>query len=232
MKTCFLSQITESSVINSRRCLSVRKSHQVWLTSSCFIKAFMRDWSHMVSQLRLQTDLIFGFHLLKPSSWNGSNICFLLFYYMTLCHQSLSSLCLTSNRWLRLRPAAVRENSEVEKLEDLHRRRNLLAAYCKMIIHGVLEMSMAAEVFMNYVKVKVPPSFMFTYQRLNRGTVRQCPQLAPVLSPSVLQRVWRHREGDVAEEPSGGSGGECSCSGGLSAAGKPRPGVWVIRVQL
>ncbi|KAK7882344.1 hypothetical protein WMY93_028518 [Mugilogobius chulae] len=44
------------------------------------------------------------------------------------------------------------ENSEVEKLEDLHKRRNLLAAFCKLVVHGILEMSMAAEVFMSYVK--------------------------------------------------------------------------------
>uniref|UniRef100_A0AAY4EE29 Cohesin subunit SA n=1 Tax=Denticeps clupeoides TaxID=299321 RepID=A0AAY4EE29_9TELE len=36
--------------------------------------------------------------------------------------------------------------------EDLHRRRNLLAAYCKLIVHSVLEMSMAAEIFKHYVK--------------------------------------------------------------------------------
>ncbi|KAM6978191.1 cohesin subunit SA-2 [Tautogolabrus adspersus] len=48
--------------------------------------------------------------------------------------------------------SSVSENSEVEKLEDLHRRRNLLAAYCKLIIHGVLEMSMAAEVYTYYMK--------------------------------------------------------------------------------
>lgn len=47
------------------------------------------------------------------------------------------------------------ENSEVERLEDLHKRRNVLAAYCKLIVHGVLEMSMAAEVFMYYMKVEV-----------------------------------------------------------------------------
>lgn len=41
----------------------------------------------------------------------------------------------------------------MEKLEDLHRRRNLLAAYCKLIVHGVLEMSMAAEVLAFYTKV-------------------------------------------------------------------------------
>ncbi|KAK1797783.1 hypothetical protein P4O66_008134, partial [Electrophorus voltai] len=38
------------------------------------------------------------------------------------------------------------------RLEGLHRRRNLLTAYCKLIVHGVLEMSMAAEVFKQYVK--------------------------------------------------------------------------------
>ncbi|XP_028289586.1 cohesin subunit SA-2 [Parambassis ranga] len=48
--------------------------------------------------------------------------------------------------------ASVSETSEVERLEDLHKRRNLLAAYCKLIVHGVLEMSMAAEVFMFYMK--------------------------------------------------------------------------------
>lgn len=41
---------------------------------------------------------------------------------------------------------------EEYRLEDLHRRRNLLAAYCKLIVHSVLEMSMAAEVFKQYVK--------------------------------------------------------------------------------
>uniref|UniRef100_A0A8C6WHK0 Cohesin subunit SA n=1 Tax=Neogobius melanostomus TaxID=47308 RepID=A0A8C6WHK0_9GOBI len=44
------------------------------------------------------------------------------------------------------------EDSEVEKLEDLHKRRNQLAAFCKLIVHGILEMSTAAEVFMCYVK--------------------------------------------------------------------------------
>uniref|UniRef100_A0A3P9I962 Cohesin subunit SA n=1 Tax=Oryzias latipes TaxID=8090 RepID=A0A3P9I962_ORYLA len=46
----------------------------------------------------------------------------------------------------------VGESLDEEKLEKLHRRRNLLAAFCKLIVHGVLEMSMAAEVFMFYMK--------------------------------------------------------------------------------
>ncbi|XP_066542125.1 cohesin subunit SA-2 isoform X2 [Hoplias malabaricus] len=40
----------------------------------------------------------------------------------------------------------------VGRLEDLHRRRNLLAAYCKLIVHSVLEMSMATEIFKQYMK--------------------------------------------------------------------------------
>ncbi|KAM4561585.1 cohesin subunit SA-2 isoform 1-T1 [Fundulus diaphanus] len=46
----------------------------------------------------------------------------------------------------------VSESSEVERLEELHRRRNVLAAYCKLIVHGVLEMSVAAELYPFYVK--------------------------------------------------------------------------------
>ncbi|XP_035378659.1 LOW QUALITY PROTEIN: cohesin subunit SA-2 [Electrophorus electricus] len=38
------------------------------------------------------------------------------------------------------------------RLEGLHRRRECWTAYCKLIVHGVLEMSMAAEVFKQYVK--------------------------------------------------------------------------------
>lgn len=53
---------------------------------------------------------------------------------------------------LFLRPP-VSESQGMEKLDDLHRRRNLLAAYCKLIVHGVLEMSMAAEVLAFYTKV-------------------------------------------------------------------------------
>ncbi|KPP64359.1 cohesin subunit SA-2-like, partial [Scleropages formosus] len=48
--------------------------------------------------------------------------------------------------------AASEGETEAGRLEELHRRRNLLAAYCKLIVHGVLEMSMAADVFKFYMK--------------------------------------------------------------------------------
>lgn len=60
------------------------------------------------------------------------------------CHVFVAQQCDSQSR--------DTENIEAEKLEDLHKRRILLAAFCKLIVHGVLEMSMAAEVFMYYVK--------------------------------------------------------------------------------
>ncbi|XP_037542617.1 cohesin subunit SA-2 [Nematolebias whitei] len=44
------------------------------------------------------------------------------------------------------------ESSEVVRLQNLHRRRNVLAAYCKLVVRGVLEMSAAADVYMHYMK--------------------------------------------------------------------------------
>lgn len=41
---------------------------------------------------------------------------------------------------------------EASGLDDVHKRRNLLAAYCKLIVHSVLEMSMVAEIFKHYVR--------------------------------------------------------------------------------
>ncbi|NXJ63481.1 STAG2 protein, partial [Rostratula benghalensis] len=38
------------------------------------------------------------------------------------------------------------------KLDDLHRKRSLLAAYCKLIVYNVVEMTAAAEVYKHYVK--------------------------------------------------------------------------------
>ncbi|XP_037136586.1 cohesin subunit SA-2 isoform X1 [Syngnathus acus] len=43
-------------------------------------------------------------------------------------------------------------HSEEDKNEALHTERRTLAAYCKLILHGVLEMSMAADIFTFYVK--------------------------------------------------------------------------------
>jgi len=51
-------------------------------------------------------------------------------------------------------PAALRratpdgqQDDEAAKIEALHKRRNLLAAYCKLIIYCVVEMRTGADIF-------------------------------------------------------------------------------------
>ncbi|XP_058886191.1 cohesin subunit SA-2 isoform X2 [Acipenser ruthenus] len=47
---------------------------------------------------------------------------------------------------------ASENGDEVNKLDELHRRRSLLAAYCKLVVHSVVEMTTAAEIFKQYMK--------------------------------------------------------------------------------
>ncbi|NXP19590.1 STAG2 protein, partial [Scytalopus superciliaris] len=44
------------------------------------------------------------------------------------------------------------EKEESCKLDDLHKKRSLLAAYCKLIVYNVVEMTAAAEIYKYYVK--------------------------------------------------------------------------------
>ncbi|XP_041897613.1 cohesin subunit SA-2-like isoform X2 [Corvus kubaryi] len=44
------------------------------------------------------------------------------------------------------------EKDESCKLDDLHKKRSLLAAYCKLIVYDVVEMTAAAEIYKYYVK--------------------------------------------------------------------------------
>ncbi|NWU32409.1 STAG2 protein, partial [Dyaphorophyia castanea] len=44
------------------------------------------------------------------------------------------------------------EKDESCKLDDLHKKRSLLAAYCKLIVYNVVEMTAAAEIYKYYVK--------------------------------------------------------------------------------
>lgn len=48
------------------------------------------------------------------------------------------------------------------KLNDLHRRRSLLAVYCKLIVFTVVEMSAAAEIYKHYMKVTLSFENAFT----------------------------------------------------------------------
>uniref|UniRef100_A0A673YCL8 STAG2 cohesin complex component a n=1 Tax=Salmo trutta TaxID=8032 RepID=A0A673YCL8_SALTR len=45
------------------------------------------------------------------------------------------------------------QDDEASKIEALHKRRNLLAAYCKLIIYNVVEMNTGADIFKQYMRL-------------------------------------------------------------------------------
>lgn len=51
------------------------------------------------------------------------------------------------------------QDDEAVKIEALHKRRNLLAAYCKLIIYCVVEMSTGADIFKQYMRVSINDTF-------------------------------------------------------------------------
>uniref|UniRef100_A0AAQ4PX38 SCD domain-containing protein n=1 Tax=Gasterosteus aculeatus aculeatus TaxID=481459 RepID=A0AAQ4PX38_GASAC len=44
-------------------------------------------------------------------------------------------------------------DDEASKIEDLHKRRNLLASYCKLIIYNVVEINTGADIFKQYMRL-------------------------------------------------------------------------------
>ena len=46
------------------------------------------------------------------------------------------------------------DQDEQAKIETLHKKRNLLAAYCKLIVHNVLPIQAATNILKYYVKVR------------------------------------------------------------------------------
>lgn len=46
------------------------------------------------------------------------------------------------------------EEDEANKIEALHKRRNLLAAFSKLIIYDIVDMPAAADIFKHYMKVQ------------------------------------------------------------------------------
>lgn len=53
------------------------------------------------------------------------------------------------------RPPDGQQEDEASKIEALHKRRNLLAAFCKLIVYTVVEMNTAADIFKQYMKVRL-----------------------------------------------------------------------------
>lgn len=61
------------------------------------------------------------------------------------------------------------EEDEANKIEALHKRRNLLAAFCKLIIYDIVDMPAAADIFKHYMKVSVHLRFRY-YLRYYSGS--------------------------------------------------------------
>lgn len=55
------------------------------------------------------------------------------------------------------------QDDEAVKIEALHKRRNLLAAYCKLIIYCVVDMKTGADIFKQYMRVRF--SLFFKWDR-------------------------------------------------------------------
>ena len=68
-------------------------------------------------------------------------------------------MCVMETMWCADVCAAVtptdgQQDDEAGKIEALHKRRNLLAAYCKLIIYCVVEMKTGADIFKQYMRVR------------------------------------------------------------------------------
>ena len=49
---------------------------------------------------------------------------------------------------------STEEQDEHTKIEELHKRRNFLASFCKLIVYNVMPTKAAADVFKHYVRVR------------------------------------------------------------------------------
>lgn len=49
----------------------------------------------------------------------------------------------------------VDDQDEHTKIEELHRRRNFLASFAKLIVYNVVSVKVAADIFKHYVKVSL-----------------------------------------------------------------------------
>jgi cohesin complex subunit SA-1/2 len=46
------------------------------------------------------------------------------------------------------------ESHDETKIEELHKKRNILAAYCKLIVYNIIPTKAAADIFKHYLRVR------------------------------------------------------------------------------
>ncbi|XP_029436046.1 cohesin subunit SA-3 [Rhinatrema bivittatum] len=91
------------------------------------------------------------------------------------------------------------EEDEVLKIEALHKRRNLLAGYCKLIIYNVLDLNSATDVFKHYVK------YYNDYGDIIKETLNRARQIDKVQCARTLllslQQLYSELEQDLGLGP-------------------------------
>ncbi|XP_067853229.1 cohesin subunit SA-2 isoform X2 [Heptranchias perlo] len=87
------------------------------------------------------------------------------------------------------------QDDEAGKIEALHKRRNLLAAYCKLIVYNVVDMNTAADIFKQYMK------YYNDYGDIIKETMSKCRQTDKIQCAKTLilslQQLFNELEQDL-----------------------------------
>lgn len=59
------------------------------------------------------------------------------------------------------------EVQDETRIEELHKKRNYLAAYCKLVVYNILPTTAACEIFKFYIKVR----FLYLQNRINNDRI-------------------------------------------------------------
>lgn len=49
----------------------------------------------------------------------------------------------------------ITDSHDETRIEELHKKRNYLAAYCKLIVYNVIPLKAAADIFKHYLRVRI-----------------------------------------------------------------------------
>ncbi|XP_062917012.1 cohesin subunit SA-2 isoform X1 [Mobula hypostoma] len=87
------------------------------------------------------------------------------------------------------------QDDEAGKIEALHKRRNLLAAFCKLIVYNVVDMNTAADIFKQYMK------YYNDYGDIIKETMSKCRQTDKIQCAKTLilslQQLFSELDQDV-----------------------------------
>ena len=87
---------------------------------------------------------------------------------------------------------------ENQKIEELHKRRNFLASFCKLIVYNVVPIRQAADMFKYYMKVCDTCDMLIMTYVQEFHVVYFIPAISSnMYFYTVLQRLWRYYQGST-----------------------------------